>query len=228
MADAVGELLAADGLFIFEVSYLLDIVHKMLFDTVYHEHLCYHSVRSLAAFFSATRTATRSMCSASPPRAGRFAARCNWRVERRPVSPEVRRLIEWEELTRLQSPETFRALGVSDRRREAQFVAVLDRCRAAGKVVAGYGASPTVTTLLNQFDLGRRLDFLVDDNPVKQHTFVPGRQIPVYPPEAIYERDVDVIAVLAWNYAAPIVAKHRRFVEYGGRFVVPLPQLQVI
>ena len=51
MADAVGELLAPDGFFTFEVSYLLDIVQKMLFDTVYHEHLCYHSVRSLAAFF---------------------------------------------------------------------------------------------------------------------------------------------------------------------------------
>ena len=105
---------------------------------------------------------------------------------------------------------------------------LLDRCRAAGKIVAGYGASPTVTTLLHQFDLGRRIDFLVDDNPTKQYAASPGHGIPVYPSEAIYDRDSDVVAILAWNYATPIMAKHRRFTESGGRFVVPLPQLQVI
>jgi len=68
----------------------------------------------------------------------------------------------------------------------------------------------------------------VDDNPVKQHTFSPGHHIPVYPSEAIYEREADVIAVLAWQYATPISAKHRRFAETGGRFVVPLPQLQIV
>jgi hypothetical protein len=144
------------------------------------------------------------------------------------VSPEVGRLAEWEELARLHSPEAFRAYARRIDAGREQFVALLDRCRAAGKIVAGYGASPTVTTLIDQFDLAGRLDFLVDDNPVKQHTFSPGHHLPVYPSEAIYEREADVVAVLAWNYAAPITAKHRRFAEAGGRFVVPLPQLQVI
>src|SRR5207248_962894 len=108
------------------------------------------------------------------------------------------------------------------------FVMLLDRCRAAGKIIAGYGASPTVTTLLNQFDLARRIDFLVDDNSAKQHTFSPGQQLPVYPSEAIYDREADVVAILAWSYAPPIPAKHHRFTEGGGRFIVPLPQLQVI
>ena len=88
MADAIGELLAPDGLFTFEVSYLLDIVQKMLFDTVYHEHLCYHSVRSLAAFFPRHGLRTRSMSSASPPRAGRSAARCNWPAGRGRCRPK--------------------------------------------------------------------------------------------------------------------------------------------
>jgi hypothetical protein len=227
MADAIGELLAPDGLFVFEVSYLLDIVHKMLFDTVYHEHLYYHSVRSLAAFFPHHGLQFVDV-QRIPTKGGSLRGTVQLAGGARPVSAEVRRLLEWEELTRLQSPETFRALGGRIDAAKSEFTGVLDRCRAAGKVIAGYGASPTVTTLLNHFDLSHRLDFLVDDNPVKQHTLVPGHQLPVYPPDAIYERDVDVIAVLAWNYAAPIVAKHRRFVESGGRFVVPLPQLQVI
>lgn len=227
MADAIRELLAPDGLFVLEVSYLLDIVHKMLFDTVYHEHLCYHSVRSLAEFFPRHGLQLVDV-QRIPTKGGSLRGTVQLAGGTRAVSAEVRRLLEWEDFTRLHSPETFRALGGRINAAKDQFVAVVDRCRAAGKVIAGYGASPTVTTLLNQFDLRHRLDFLVDDNPVKQHTFAPGGQLPVYPSEAIYDREVDVVAVLAWNYAAPIVARHRRFVEAGGRFVIPLPQLQVI
>jgi hypothetical protein len=227
MADAIGELLTSEGLFVFEVSYLLDIVHKMLFDTVYHEHLCYHSVRSLAAFFPRHGLELIDV-ERIPTKGGSLRGTVQVAGGSRAVSPQVRRLLEWEELTGLHSAETFRALGRRIEVAKGQFNAVLDRCRASGRVVAGYGASPTVTTLINQFDLVDRLDFLVDDNPVKQQTFVPGKRLPVYPPEAIYERDVDAIAVLAWNYASPIVAKHRRFVDGGGRFIVPLPQLQVI
>ena len=68
----------------------------------------------------------------------------------------------------------------------------------------------------------------MDDNPTKQHTFSPGHHIPVYPSEAIYEKGADVVAVLAWNYAGPIMARHQRFAAEGGRFIIPLPVLQVV
>ncbi len=227
MADAVRQLLDSDGLFTFEVSYLLDIVQKMLFDTVYHEHLCYHSVRSLRSFF-AQHGLQLIDARRIPTKGGSLRGTVQLSGGPRPVSGEVGRLIEWETLSRLHSPETFRAFARRIDAAKEQFVSVLDRCRAAGKVVAGYGASPTVTTLIDQFDLADRLDFLVDDNPVKQNTFSPGHHIPVYPSDAVYDREVDVIAVLAWQYASPISAKHRRFAEAGGRFVVPLPQLQLL
>jgi SAM-dependent methyltransferase len=227
MADAVRALLAPTGLFTFEVSYLLDIVQKMLFDTVYHEHLCYHSVCSLAAFFPRHGLELIDV-RRIPTKGGSLRGAVQLARGPRPVSPEVRRLIEWEELTRLHSPDTFRAFARHIDAAKEQFVALLDRCRAAGKIVAGYGASPTVTTLVNQFDLAGRLDFLVDDNAVKQNTFSPGHHLPVYPSDAIYEREADVVAVLAWNYATPIMAKHQKFAAAGGRFVIPLPQLLVV
>ena len=80
---------------------------------------------------------------------------------------------------------------------------------------------------MNQFGVVGRIEFLVDDNPVKQNTFSPGHHVPVYPSDAIYQKGVDVIAVLAWNYAAPIMAKHQAFAAQGGRFVIPLPMIQV-
>jgi len=227
MADGIRELLAPDGLFSFEVSYLLDIVQKMLFDTVYHEHLCYHSVRSLNAFF--TRHGLQLFdVQRIPTKGGSLRGLVQRAGGPRPVSPEVRRLLEWEELTGLHSPDTFRAFARRIEAAKEQVLTLLDRVRAAGMIVAGYGASPTVTTLLSQFDLGNRIDFLVDDNPVKQHTFSPGHHIPVYPPPAIAEREADVIVILAWNYAAPIMAKQTQFAETGGRFIIPLPLLQVV
>lgn len=227
MADGIRRLLAPEGVFTFEVSYLLDLVQKMLFDTVYHEHLFYHSVRSLRSFLGrhglelvdVRRIATKggSLRGTAQPAGGP-----------RPVSPEVDRLIEWERLCGLHSPETFRHLARRIALAKEQFLKVVDRCRAAGKPIAGYGASPTVTTLIDQFDLAGRIDFLVDDNPVKQHTYSPGHHIPVLPPEALYQRGAEVVAVLAWQYASPIMARHPRFAESGGRFLIPLPDLTVV
>lgn len=227
MARGIRALLRPDGLFTFEVSYLLDIVQKMLFDTVYHEHLCYHSVRSLDAFFARQGFELIDV-QRIPTKGGSLRGTVQLAGGPRPVSPDVRRLIEWEGLMRLHSPETFRAFSRRIDAAKEQFISLLDRARATGKIVAGYGASPTVTTLIDQFELGNRLDFLVDDNPVKQNTFSPGHHIPVYHPDAVAEREADVIAVLAWNYAAPIMAKQAKFAAAGGRFAIPLPQLQLL
>jgi SAM-dependent methyltransferase len=227
MADAVRDLLRPDGVFTFEVSYLMDLVQKLLFDTVYHEHLFYHSVQSLDYFF--TRHGLQLIDARRvPTKGGSLRGTVQAAGGPRRVAPSVGRMVEWEELARLHAPETFAACARRIRAARDQFVGLLDRLKAAGRTVAGYGASPTVTTLISQFELAGRIDFLVDDNPVKQHTLSPGHHIPVYPSEAIYDRGADVVAVLAWNYAAPIMAKHQPFADRGGRFVIPLPHLQVV
>jgi hypothetical protein len=227
MADGIRALLTPDGIFTFEVSYLLDIVQKMLWDTVYHEHLCYHSVFSLESFFrrhgleliNIERVGTKG---------GSLRGTVQLAGGPRPVAPVIARMIESERLLKLHSLETFTAYSQRIEAAKGDFLALIDQLRAEGKRIAGYGASPTVTTLMNQFDLmSGRIDYLVDDNPVKQNTYSPGGQVPVYPSDALYERGADVVAILAWNYAQPIMTRHQAFVEKGGRFIVPLPHLQV-
>src|SRR5262249_29212640 len=124
--------------------------------------------------------------------------------------------------------DTFEALRRRIEAARTDLLLLLDRVRERGMRVAGYGASPTVTTLLHHFDLGDRLDYLVDDNPIKQSTYSPGQHLPVYPSEALYGRGADVTVILAWNYAPAIVSKHQAFREKGGCFVVPLPVLQTV
>ncbi len=227
MADGVRELLAPDGVFVFEVSYLVDIVDKMLFDTVYHEHLCYHSVRPLDRFLRRHGLETADV-ERIPSKGGSLRVTAQLAGGPRAVSPRVRELIELELRLGYNRIDVFKEFA---RRIDAAKHEALKHVlglKAQGRRLAGYGASPTVTTLLHHFDLGRHLDFLVDDNPIKHGTLSPGHRLPVFPSSALYGRPADDVVILAWNYAGPIVQRHPAFLERGGRFVVPLPRLRVI
>jgi hypothetical protein len=99
---------------------------------------------------------------------------------------------------------------------------------AKGALIAGYGASTTTTTLMWHFELTRKLAFLADDNPHKHGLFSPGVHIPVVPSGELYVRRPDYVIVLAWIYAEPIIRRHQRFLEEGGKFIIPLPELKVV
>jgi hypothetical protein len=101
--------------------------------------------------------------------------------------------------------------------------------KGAGRSVAGYGAATKATTLLCHFGLGRdELDFIADDNPLKQGLFSPATHIPVVAPSEIYVRRPDFLLILAWNFAEPIMAAHERYRAEGGRFILPMPAAQVV
>ena len=78
------------------------------------------------------------------------------------------------------------------------------------------------------FDLTRKLAFIADDNPKKYGCYCPGCHIPVVPSDELYVRRPDVVVVLAWQYAAPILKRHERFMREGGRFAIPLPELRIV
>jgi hypothetical protein len=226
MADGIQHLLAPDGVFTFEVSYLVDIVCKMLFDTVYHEHLCYHSIRSLKQFFARHGMQLINV-ERIPTKGGSIRVTVQRAGGPRPVAPIIDALIELELALGLDRIATFRAYGERIDAAGAHVRDLLGRLKQQRKTIAGYGASPTVTTLIHHFGLAEFLDFLVDDNPVKQHTYSPGDHLPVYPSDQLYAADADYAVILAWNYAQPIMKRHQAFSERGNRFVIPLPLLQV-
>jgi hypothetical protein len=100
--------------------------------------------------------------------------------------------------------------------------------KSQGKSIAGFGASVTGTTLIYHFGLGRFLDYLVDDNPAKQGTYSPGLHLPVLPSAALQERKPDCVLMLAWRFAAPIIKKNQAYLDQGGRFIVPVPEVKTI
>ena len=226
--DGVRRLLAPDGVFVFEVSYLDDVVKKILFDTIYHEHLDYHSVKPLTGFFSrcglemieAMRMDTHG---------GSLRGVVQHRGGPRPVGPSVSRIVAREEEVGLDRKETFRSFAEHIEQVKTELVGLLRGLKAEGKRIAGFGAPAKTTTLMYHLGIGpEMIDFVVDDSPLKQGHFTPGMHIPVVPAAQLYERRPDYVVILAWNFAEPIMAKHAAFREGGGQFIVPLPRVAVV
>lgn len=226
-AAGVRELLAPDGVFVFETSYLLDVLANMLIETFFHEHLSYFSVKPLQAYFRHHGMELFDL-QRVPTKGGSIRGFVQLAGGSRPVKPSVAEQIALEEKAGLSKPETFRAGHQRVKEIKNALHSQLAEWKKQGKVIAGYGASVGVTTLLFQFDLGRLLEFLVDDNPIRHGLFSPGHHLPVLPSEAIYSRKVDAVVVLAWAYLDPIRKKHQQFMDRGGRFIVPLPEVRVV
>lgn len=233
IAAGVRDLLAPDGAFVFEVSYLPDVVRGNLFDTIYHEHLSYHHLGPLFEFFR--RLGLEVFDARRVPTHG-GSVRVYVGFPGRALSKGCMGLMLEEAeagystpvgahgpcapLAELAAKIDSLSLGLSE---------LLAGVRASGGTVAGFGAPAKVTTLMHRFGLGRTdVDFIVDDAPLKQGLFTPGKFVPVLPTSALYERRPTHCIVLAWNFAGPIMRNHARFLtEVGGRFVVPIPKLEI-
>lgn len=227
MAEGIRELLADDGVFIFEVSYLADILEKKLFDTVYHEHLCYHSVQPLAAFFQRHGLEFFDI-ERLPNKGGSIRGLVQRKGGPRKIAPVVAEMLRQEEKMGLARLPVFKSFAADLERVKTGLLQLARQLKADNKIIAGFGASATVTTLIYNFELGPFLSFLVDDNVSRHGLFSPGHHLPVLPAAALRGQKAGYAIVLAWQYAEPILQKHRDFTACGGHFIVPLPEVKII
>ncbi len=224
--DGVRSLLDDDGVFVFEVSYLVDVFEHTLFDTIYHEHLAYHTVAPLVAFMAAHGMELIGATRVSS-HGGSLRGVAQKAGGSKPVSHSVSELIDLEHKMGLDKAETYRDFGIRIDVLKAELSTLLREKKAAGRTIAAFGAPAKATTLMYHFGIGADLiDFIVDDSPLKQGLYSPGMHIPVVPSSMISERKPDDIVILAWNFAGPIMEKNKDFTESGGQFIVPLPSLE--
>jgi len=228
VTQGISRLLVNEGVFIFEVSYLLDVINKTLFDTIYHEHLSYHAVKPLQIFF---RRHGLELFHVQRIETHGGSIRCFVKKQQgqRPILPSVEELIAIEEQKQLFSVNTFvNFANTQIQSVKEQLGNLLETIVKQGKSIAGFGAPAKATTLLYHFNLGHLIDFIVDESPWKQGMLTPGFHIPVVSAQALYELKPDYVIVLAWNFASSIVKKHHEFLLQGGTFIVPLPIIKVI
>jgi SAM-dependent methyltransferase len=224
----ITRLLAPSGVLVFEVAYLADLVEKTLFDTIYHEHIDYHSVGPLISFLAqhglqlieVTRVDTHG-----------GSIRCVAQRNRGPhaVGESVAKAVKLEQQLGLAEASTYRSFAEHIDKLGAELIALLRKLVAQGKRIAGFGAPAKATTLMYHLGITpEMIEFIVDDSRLKQGRFTPGMHIPVLPAQAIYERRPDYLLLLAWNFTGPIIEKHRSFRDAGGRFIVPLPKVEIL
>jgi SAM-dependent methyltransferase len=224
--EAINVLLDPQGVFAFEVSYLGDVIDKVLFDTIYHEHLDYHSVIPLQMFLrkngleliEVQRVDSHggSIRCVAQPMGGKYA-----------MDASVAAMISYEENAGLNRIETFLNFSKKIDMLRVEFMNMIEFYRKAGHRFAGFGAPAKATTLMYHFGIDHTLiDYIVDDNPKKQGMFTPGKHIPVKPSTELYNTKPEQIIILAWNFAPAIIKSHAALLQAGCAFITPLPNVK--
>lgn len=226
--QGVHHWLADDGVFVLEVGYLLDVYENVWFDTIYHEHVDYHSVSPFTRLFERMGMEALGVQRVSPQGGSIrvFAQRANG-----PRKPDgsFEALVKLEREAGLDRPETFVEFGRRIDEVGGRLRTLIQGLKASGKSIAGYGAATKATTLLSHFRIGRdELDFIVDDNPLKQGLFSPASHIPVVSPAELTRKQPDYLLILAWNFAEPIMEAQRSFSAQGGKFILPMPDARIV
>jgi hypothetical protein len=221
-------LLGPRGTITMEFPHLQRLIAQNQFDTIYHEHFSYLSFVTVEKIF-AHHGLTLFDVEELPTHGGslRIYARHS-DEEARPVSPRVEALRQREIDDGFLTPERYRGFGEQVQAAKRGLLAFLIDAKQRGKKIAGYGAPGKGNTLLNYCGIRRDfLDFTVDANPYKQGKFTPGTRIPILAPTAIREARPDYVLILPWNLREEISREAACIAEWGGRFVVPIPEVQV-
>jgi len=223
----VAKILAPGGVFVVQTGYHPEQMKINMFDYIYHEHFSYFTVRVMGEFFAKCGLELFDV-EKSPARGGSIWTVAQLVGGKRCISPSVNEMIREEEADGMEKSETYTRFAEEINRRKADVLRLVRKLQAEGKRIVGYGASHSTTTLTYHFELGEYLEYIVDDNHLKHGMYSPGYHLPVYPARKLYEDKPDYVIVLAWQYQNPIVGNNQQFLEQGGHFIVPLPDLKVI
>jgi hypothetical protein len=222
-------LLAPRGIITMEFPHLARLIAENQFDTIYHEHFSYLSFVVVEKIF-AHHGITLFDVEELPTHGGslRIYGR-HAENDARPVAARIRELRQREIGDGFLTLERYRGFEEQVRATKRKLLAFLIDAKQRGKRIAAYGAPGKGNTLLNYCGIRTDfVDFAVDANPYKHGKFTPGTRIPIFPPAKIREARPDYVLILPWNLKDEIAAQAGYIREWGGRFVVPIPEVHVL
>ena len=221
-------LLKPTGLVTMEFPHLLQLVEQNQFDTIYHEHFSYFSFIAVERVFA--RHGMKLFDVEELPTHGgslRIYA-CHDSDTSKPIEARAKELKAREEKIGFDSLGHYLSFGTRVEATKRKLLSFLIAARQEGKRVVGYGAPAKGNTLLNY--CGIRTDFIdytVDRSPHKQGHFLPGVHIPIYEPERVRTTRPDYLMILPWNIREEVMQQMSYIREWGGKFVVPIPEVRV-
>ena len=222
-------LLHDEGQAIIEVPYFLDFVNKLEFDTIYHEHVYYFSVKSLHYAFKRHGLNIIDIEKLSIHGGSlRLFIMHSGKAETK-TSAVVQSMIEIEEAFGLHTAKIFQDFMIKINTLKSSLTSLLQGLKSKGARIAAYGASAKGTTLLNYFGINAEfLDFIVDISSAKHGKFTPGTQFMIHAPDKLNEDNISHALLLSWNFADEILAQQQTFINKGGKFIIPLPEVKII
>ena len=219
-------LLSKDGMLIFEVHYLGNLLHEVQYDMIYHEHQYYYSLITLQKFlgkynFEIVDVKKISIHAGSI----RFYVKNN---ESKPkVSENVKLLFKQEKENKLDKTETYTDFNKKIYKTKNDLVILLKKLKSDGKTIAGYGASGRGTIIMNYCDLNEEyLDYVIDDSTAKQNNYTPGTHLKIISSAILNTKNrPDYVLLFAWSFFEEIKKRNRKYCDKGGKFIIPLPQV---
>jgi SAM-dependent methyltransferase len=222
----IKRVLKPGGVMVIEAPYLGELIDKLEFDTIYHEHFSYFSLHAVDHMVHRNELMLSDV-ELVPIHGG--SLRMFITHAGAEASPRVAAMLADEKRKGMTRSAYYADFADRVWALKEELLALLRRFRSEDKRVAAYGASAKGSTLMNAFGIGRELiDFVVDRSTLKQGKYTPGNHIPILPPEALMERRPDCALLLTWNFAEEILRQQQAYRDAGGKFIVPLPALQVI
>jgi len=227
MAEGIRTMLAPDGLFFFEVQYLLDIIDGVLIGTIFHEHMSHHSVKPMVQFLDRHGMELIDV-ERVPIQHGSLIGTVQLKGGKRKVNDSVREFLDLETKRGLGELETLRQFAAQLRQLRERTSNLVSEWKRSNASIAGYGAARSGPTLISQLGLTGAIEYIVDDHPQKVHKYSSGDGIQILPTAELCKRMPAYTVILAWVHAAKIIESNREYLEKGGHFVVLCPKTRIV
>ena len=226
---SIRSLMDKNSIFIFEVGYFLDVFENLWFDTIYHEHLDYHTVSPLKEFFEniGMELFHVERVDIQGGSIRNFVQLSNGVHQ---VDKSVDMIIEEEREVGVNNSEVLKNYQKMINHSKSELLSLLKDIKNSGKTIAGYGAPTKSTTLMSHFEITKDiLDFIIDDNELKQNKYSPMLHIPIVSKDKLLdEAQPQYLLVLAWNFAQSIIDKVNRENIFAGDYIIPLPTPKIV
>jgi SAM-dependent methyltransferase len=223
--EGVATLIQPSGLAVMECPYLLDLIDKLEFDTIYHQHLCYFSVRALVGLFRRHGLSLNRV-----ERLAIHGGSLRLFVEAHTApDPSVDAIVTLEDQRGLHAGELINHFADRVRLLGTRIRDVLEEHTARGARLVGYGAAAKACTLMSFCGIDdRHIAYIVDKSRHKHGRHMGGNRLRIEAPGALLRDQPDAVLLLAWNFAQEIIAEQDEYRSRGGKFIVPVPDVRLV